>query len=81
MQCLGMMMVVVHNKLKCMYIHYELCILRFYEACLGLVGFCLWPEILDHDKVGIRAVGCLSSVQWNDRVVDIPFHPGWFEFI
>ena len=26
-------------QVECMYIHYELCILRFYEVCLGLVGF------------------------------------------
>ena len=39
MPCLGMIMVVVQCRLKCMYIHYEFCILRFYEACSGLVGF------------------------------------------
>ena len=41
MLSLGMMMIVVNNRLKGMYIHYELCILRFYEACLGLVGLCM----------------------------------------
>ena len=26
-------------QVECMYIHYELYILRFYEACSGLMGF------------------------------------------
>ena len=48
--CLGMMMAVVHNRLNCMYIHYELCILRFYEACFGLVGFCLLGLSASHGR-------------------------------
>ena len=35
---------------ECMYIHYELCILRFYEAFLGLVGFSMLGLSSGHDQ-------------------------------
>ena len=68
-------MAVVHNRLKGMYIHYELCILRFYEACLGLVGFCLLSLSADHGQrfwvvtigpgfVSFRPSGLLGNGVW-----------------
>ena len=50
MSCLSIIMVVVHSRLKCMYIHYKLCILRFYEACLGLVDLCMLGLSADHGQ-------------------------------
>ena len=37
-------------QVECMYIHYELCILRFYEACLGLVGFSMLGLNTNHGQ-------------------------------
>ena len=37
-------------QVECMYIHYELCILRFYEACLGLVGFSMLGLSASHGQ-------------------------------
>ena len=75
MLSLCMMMVVIHNRLKGMYIHYELCILRFYEVCLDLVSFCLLGLSANHGRrfwVVTKLVSkpcCLSSVQRNVGVV------------
>ena len=37
-------------QVECMYIHYELFILRFYEACLGLEGFSMLGLNADHGQ-------------------------------
>ena len=50
MLSLGMMMIVVNNRLKGMYIHYELCILRFYKTCLGIVGFSMLGLCIGHGQ-------------------------------
>ena len=37
-------------QIECMYIHYELCILRFYETCLGLMGFSMLGLSVGHGQ-------------------------------
>ena len=60
------MMVDVHNRLRCMYIHYALCILKFYEVCLDLVGFCLLGLSIDHDRRFKVVIVSTSMYNLND---------------
>ena len=37
-------------QVECMYIHYELCILRFYETCLDIMGFSMLGLCIGHGQ-------------------------------